>query len=116
MSEHAGTRAAPPIPSSLFRAWKLIVSPPRDRSKRSSPASVFRLPWCGSRSRFKAGGATARAATSPGARYDRARTYRAGQSMTHPVFGQGEVTAVLDSQKIEVLFPDRLRRLIHARA
>ena len=78
--------------------------------------SQVSCPRCGTRSRFKAGGATARAATSPGAPYDRTHTYRAGQSMTHPVFGQGEVTAVLDSQKIDVLFPDRLRRLIHARA
>lgn len=73
-------------------------------------------PKCGTRSAFKAGGATARAAMTPGAPYDRTHTYRAGQSMTHPVFGHGEVTAVLDSQKIDVLFPDRLRRLIHARA
>lgn len=74
-------------------------------------------PKCGTQSRYKAGGgATARAAASPGAPYDRTHTYRAGQSMTHPVFGPGEVTAVLDSQKIDVLFPDRLRRLIHARA
>lgn len=73
-------------------------------------------PKCGTRSRFKAGGAAkARASASPGAPYDRALTYRAGQSMTHPVFGQGEVTAVLDSLKIDVLFTDRLRRLIHAR-
>jgi hypothetical protein len=73
-------------------------------------------PKCGTRSAFKAGvGATARAAVNPGAPYDRTRTYRAGQSMTHPIFGLGEVTAVLESQKIDVLFPDRLRRLIHAR-
>ena len=73
-------------------------------------------PKCGTRSRFKAGGeATARSAARPGAPYDRTYTYRAGQSMLHPVFGQGEVTAVLESQKIDVLFPDRLRRLIHAR-
>ena len=34
----------------------------------------------------------------------------------HPHFGEGEVTAVLDSGKIDVLFADRLRRLIHADA
>ena len=74
-------------------------------------------PKCGTRSRFKAGGGAAtRAAAKPGAPYDRTYTYRAGQSMTHPVFGQGEVTAVLDTRKIDVLFPDRLRRLIHAQA
>jgi hypothetical protein len=74
-------------------------------------------PVCGTHSAFKAGGgATARAAASPGAPYDRTRTYRTGQSMTHPVFGQGEVTALIEPQKIDVLFADRLRRLVHARA
>ena len=74
-------------------------------------------PVCGTRGTFKAvAGATARGAASPGAPYDRTRTYRAGQSMTHPVFGHGEVTAVIESQKIDVLFADRMRRLVHARA
>ena len=73
-------------------------------------------PKCGTRSRFKVGGGAAtRAAASPGAPYDRTHTYRTGQSMTHPVFGQGEVTAVHENQKIDVLFPDRMRLLIHAR-
>ena len=74
-------------------------------------------PKCGTRSTFKAVvGTTARAAARPGAPYDSAHTYRAGQSMTHPVFGAGEVTALIEPQKIDVLFPDRMRRLIHARA
>jgi hypothetical protein len=73
-------------------------------------------PVCGTRSPFKAGATKARAAASPGAPYDRTRTYRAGQSMTHPVFGQGEVTALIEPQKIDVLFADRMRRLIHAQA
>jgi hypothetical protein len=34
----------------------------------------------------------------------------------HPTFGLGEVTAVIEPRKIDVLFSDRLRRLIHARA
>jgi hypothetical protein len=46
--------------------------------------------------------------------YDRTRKYRKGQSMLHATFGQGEVTAVVDPQKIDVLFGDRTRRLIHA--
>jgi hypothetical protein len=46
--------------------------------------------------------------------YDRTRKYRKGQSMTHDVFGQGEVTAVIEPQKIDVLFGDRTRRLIHS--
>ncbi|HEY0429076.1 MAG TPA: hypothetical protein VGC76_14945 [Pyrinomonadaceae bacterium] len=46
--------------------------------------------------------------------YDRTRKYRKGQAMTHTTFGQGEVTAVIEPQKIDVLFGDRTRRLIHA--
>ena len=73
-------------------------------------------PQCGTRGTFKSGGATARRATAKtGAPYDRSHTYRAGQSMIHPVFGPGEVTAVIEPQKIDVLFADRMRRLIHAR-
>ena len=74
-------------------------------------------PKCGTRSTFKArSGTAARPAASSGAPYDCKLTYRTGQSMTHPVFGHGEVTAVVEPQKIDVLFPDRMRRLIHARA
>ena len=46
--------------------------------------------------------------------YDRTVRYRKGQAMTHPVFGRGEVTAVLEPQKIDVLFGSTTRRLIHA--
>jgi hypothetical protein len=74
-------------------------------------------PKCGTRSTFKSGtGATgAGPSAKSGAPYDPTRTYRTGQSLTHPVFGPGEVTAVIEPQKIDVLFSDRLRRLIHAR-
>ncbi|HEX8499529.1 MAG TPA: hypothetical protein VF659_02975 [Pyrinomonadaceae bacterium] len=73
-------------------------------------------PKCGTRSTFKAGvGASTRPAAKSGEPYDRTRTYRAGQSLTHPVFGAGEVTALVEPHKIDVLFPDRMRRLIHAR-
>jgi hypothetical protein len=73
-------------------------------------------PKCGTRSPFKAGGSTGERATAKsGEPYDMTRTYRAGQSLTHPVFGAGEVTALVEPQKIDVLFPDRMRRLIHAR-
>jgi hypothetical protein len=80
--------------------------------------SRVECPKCGTRGTFKnAGGAAPRGPSAkPGAPYDRAQTYRAGQSMTHPVFGLGEVTAVIEPQKIDVLFSDRMRRLIHARA
>ena len=74
-------------------------------------------PKCGTRSPFKAGvGMSARPTAKSGEPYDRTRTYRAGQSLTHPVFGLGEVTALVEPQKMDVLFPDRMRRLIHSRA
>lgn len=46
--------------------------------------------------------------------YDRTRKYRKGQAMMHAKFGQGEVMAVVDPQKIDVLFGDQTRRLLHA--
>jgi len=46
--------------------------------------------------------------------YDRTRKYKKGQAMMHSKFGQGEVTAVIEPQKIDVLFGDQTRRLIHA--
>ena len=45
--------------------------------------------------------------------YDRTRKYRKGQSMMHTTFGRGEVTAVIEPQKIDVLFGDRTRRMLH---
>ena len=75
-------------------------------------------PKCGTRSSFKSNASAAQQGTraKTGAPYDPKLTYRTGQSMLHPSFGQGEVTAVIEPQKIDVLFADRLRRLIHARA
>jgi hypothetical protein len=74
-------------------------------------------PKCGTRSAFKSGAGLAanHAAAKAGAPYDRTYTYRKGQTMTHPTYGIGEVTAVIEPQKIDVLFDDRVRRLIHAR-
>ncbi|MBL8180050.1 MAG: hypothetical protein JNL64_00385 [Blastocatellia bacterium] len=46
--------------------------------------------------------------------YDRNRKYRKGQAMTHDKFGRGEVTAVIEPHKIDVIFGDRVRRLIHS--
>jgi hypothetical protein len=48
--------------------------------------------------------------------YDRKRVYKKGQSMTHDTFGRGEVTAVVSSGKIDVLFGDTTRRMLHAQA
>lgn len=36
--------------------------------------------------------------------------------MLHSAYSSGEVTAVIDSRKIDVLFADRMRRLVHALA
>lgn len=55
-------------------------------------------------------------ATKTGDPYNQARTYRAGQIMAHPTFGTGEVMTVFDTKTIDVLFMDRVRRLIHSRA
>lgn len=75
-------------------------------------------PQCGLRSAFKSG--TSRAAERSSAveslPYDWTRTYRKGQTLMHPTFGLGEVTAVVETHKIDVLFADRLRRLVHARS
>jgi ssDNA-binding Zn-finger/Zn-ribbon topoisomerase 1 len=75
-------------------------------------------PKCGARSSFKpaAGARATRAAARASAPYDRTRTYRTGQHLTHPTYGPGEVTAVIEPQKIDVLFSDRVRRLIHSQA
>jgi len=72
-------------------------------------------PICGSRVPYKKG-TTRRASVKAGAPYDRARTYRKGQTFVHPTFGEGEVTALIEPQKMDVLFADRMRRLIHAHA
>src|SRR5947208_5694369 len=70
-------------------------------------------PICGSRVPYRSGTAR-RASTKVGATYDRARTYRKGQTLMHPTFGEGEVTAIIESGKMDVLFADRMRRLIHS--
>lgn len=70
---------------------------------------------CQTASTFKAGvktGVTAGRGKVPET-YDRTKRYKKGQAMMHSVFGHGEVTAVSDSQKIDVLFGDTTRRLIH---
>lgn len=71
---------------------------------------------CSTSSTFSRGVKTsvAMGKTKTASPYDRTRKYKKGQAMMHTHFGQGEVTAVLDLQKIDVLFGDRTRRLIHA--
>jgi hypothetical protein len=74
-------------------------------------------PQCGTLSTFKSGlkVAGAHAVAQESAPYDWTRQYRKGQTMMHSTFGLGEVTALIEPQKIDVLFSDRIRRLIHAR-
>ena len=70
---------------------------------------------CGSASTFKSGVKTSIGMSGKaGSPYDRTRKYRKGQAITHSTFGQGEVMAVIEPQKIDVLFGDQVRRLIHA--
>lgn len=73
-------------------------------------------PKCGTASTFKNNKSTARTSAQSDQPYDPARTYRAGQTILHKTYGPGEVTSVIEPQKIDVLFADRLRRLIHSRA
>lgn len=75
-----------------------------------------KCPHCGTSGRFKKIKSPAEKRTPQGANtpYDWTRTYRKGQAMLHPKFGVGEVTAVIEPKKIDVLFSDRLRRLIHS--
>jgi len=70
-------------------------------------------PICGSRVPYKAG-TVRRASNKVGSPYDRSRTYRRGQTLLHPTFGEGEVTAIIETGKMDVLFADRMRRLIHS--
>ena len=72
---------------------------------------------CATVNTYKSGVKTAVGTTGKaGSVYDRTRKYRVGQAMQHSTFGQGEVTALIEPQKIDVLFGDQVRRLIHAQA
>ena len=72
-------------------------------------------PMCESRVIYRAG-TTRRASDKLCALYDRTRAYRKGQTLMHPTFGEGEVTAIIESEKMDVLFADRIRRMIHAQS
>jgi hypothetical protein len=72
-------------------------------------------PKCGAVSACKIGERRARRPPAlAGPPYDRTRLYRKGQLMVHQTYGEGEVTALVEPRKIDVLFPDRMRRLVHA--
>ena len=70
-------------------------------------------PMCDSSVVYRAG-TIRRASNKLAAPYDRGRTYRKGQMLMHPMFGEGEVTAIIEPQKMDVLFADRVRRMMHA--
>ena len=83
----------------------------------SKTGSITRVgcPMCASRVMYRAG-TTRRASNRVGAPYDRTRAYRKGQTFMHPMFGEGEVTAIIEPEKMDVLFPDRIWRMIHAQS
>ena len=70
-------------------------------------------PMCKSSVTYRAG-TPSRVSAKPGAPYDPAQTYRKGQILMHPTFGEGEVTEIIEPRKMDVLFADRIRRMIHA--
>lgn len=47
--------------------------------------------------------------------YLQSQTYRSGQFLMHPIFGQGEVLNVFTTKTIDVLFMDQVRKLVHSR-
>jgi hypothetical protein len=80
--------------------------------------SRVNCPRCGVNTPFKKGKTRIgpRASTKDSQPYDWTRTYRKGQTMAHPTFGFGEAPAVIEPQKIDIPFSDKVRRLIHARS
>jgi hypothetical protein len=74
-------------------------------------------PICGTRGTFKNGGASYAAAGSgvDAQPYDWTHSYRVKQLINHPTYGIGEVVALIEPQKMDVLFADRIRRLVHSR-
>ena len=82
---------------------------------KTGKISRVTCPKCGTKGTFKSNAPTGeKRQQSAGTPYDRTRAYRAGQTIIHPIFGPGEVTALIEPQKMDVLFSDRMRRLIHA--
>src|SRR5689334_2405425 len=70
---------------------------------------------CSTSSAFKLSSQTSpRPSQKTPSTYDRTCVYRTGQTLSHQTFGIGEVTGVIEPGKIDVLFQDRLRRLLHA--
>jgi hypothetical protein len=85
---------------------------------KTGTVSKVSCPNCGTLGTFKAVPNLSKIqglATKTGEPYDQTKTYRTGQIMAHTAFGTGEVLTVIDAKKIDVLFVDRVRRLVHSR-
>src|SRR5262249_676738 len=80
--------------------------------------SRVNCPRCGITTAFRKGKKPAGvpASTKDSEPYDWARTYRKRQTITHRTLGLGEGRGGIEPQKIDVLFSDKARRLIHARS
>jgi hypothetical protein len=80
-------------------------------------ATRVTCPICGTRGTFKNGAISpAKSASGKEAQpYDWIHTYRVRQLINHPTYGLGEVVALIEPKKMDVLFADRIRRLIHSR-
>jgi len=80
-------------------------------------ATRVSCPICGTRGTFKDGG---RSSVTTGAGfdaqpYDWTHSYRVKPLINHPTYGVGEVVALIEPRKMDVLFADRIRRLVHSR-
>src|SRR6266516_704397 len=71
-------------------------------NKRGQVSRVS-CPKCGTLSTFKLSSRTSARPVQTPSPYDRTRTYRAGQTMMHTTYGVGEVTALIEPRKIDVL-------------
>jgi DNA-directed RNA polymerase subunit RPC12/RpoP len=71
-------------------------------------------PMCGSRVAYKADSSAPKDLSDgkTSIPYDQSRAYRKGETVTHQMFGAGRVTAVIQPHKMDVLFADRMRRLV----
>src|SRR4030095_1917770 len=82
-------------------------------SKRGQVVRIS-CPVCGSRNPYKRGAVRTgtRVAGQARAPNELPLNYRKDDTLTHPMFGAGEVTMVIEPRKMDVLFEDRLRRLL----
>ena len=55
-------------------------------------------------------------ANSCGCAIVRMSSYPGLNATNHPTYGTGKVVALIEPQKMDVLFADRIRRLIHSKA